>query len=225
VALGTFRDQRGINALIKWVSGKEYAKNIEGFENVAYALADPIDVLADCRTRPCIDALFNLLWEELREGKGLEDLMIKELVLGSLDSHGPYQVGQMLGKAPQDMQRLHEARWWAHYFGGGTEEATTLCAYLGRPKSVPEPIADGQKTRAIVQALERPLSNTSKPGLRAETADRISELLARIKDFDRRDLDWLERMFKECQDSREDLRLRKLADFIEGAVKDIKRRP
>jgi HEAT repeat protein len=125
------------------------------------------------------------------------------LLRGTQGDHLPREEGEQAGQLViaalqlpyQDTSTLPEARFLAHYWGGGDEEARLLCAYLGRPKSQPSLPKTRQDARKHLEVLEKAWEG-DQPFLHEDAAGWVALIItneAAANAWGRKDVALLER--------------------------------
>ncbi len=109
---------------------------------------------------------------------GIQDIQIILSIEQSLEKLRPHNIGGVLAVAYVMSDRIQEARWIAHYAGGGDPEKEILCAYLGRPKTEPKLPTTKDEAVLVLEVLSECWDLNDSAGIREDIAKWTTRIIA-----------------------------------------------
>lgn len=151
--------------------------------------------------------------------------------LSAVEQLRPTSIITLLRHPYEHSAATDDARWLAHYWGGGSQEARILCAYLGRPAVDPQLPQTREAALGDLQALAKAWQESEgwdesdRRWLREDTASWVSLIIAeRAMDWRADDLPTLKEFLVRFT-SAETVRVRTHAAAIERVVMPFEIRP
>jgi HEAT repeat protein len=125
----------------------------------------------------------------------------RHLAAAVLEGLGPGSPLPFLKLAYEEPESIYDARWLAHYWGGGDKRAEILCEYLGRPSSSPELPKARADALLVLDVLGEAWDESASFGLRNDVAQWATVIITDLSEAWRaKDLEALQKYRQRFQD-------------------------